>query len=147
MSVSGAGLFGGKTGTSPQVVSQTRRNFTTNLFVDPVDYRWMNTHSDKPNVRVQVSGIPSACNTDCTYEFIDIVPTVTSMSLSGEIVAFTLSNTGSLTSTVNDTTVMIDGKVCSITNKMMPLNAFECYLPVNTDSTPILTAGDHMPTI
>mgnify|MGYP006940528931 FL=1 len=63
---SNSGLLGGKNGTTPQVVAATRRNFTTNLFVDPIDYRWMNTYSSKPNVRVTVSDIPSACNTDCT---------------------------------------------------------------------------------
>lgn len=69
MIVSGAKLLGGKPGTTPQIIASTRRDFTTNLFVDPVDYRWMATYTDKPNVRVTVSDIPSACNTDCSYTF------------------------------------------------------------------------------
>ena len=57
----GAGLLGGKTGTAPLIVANTRRNYNSNLFVDPVDYRWMRTYSNKPNVRVTVKDIPSAC--------------------------------------------------------------------------------------
>ena len=52
--LSGAKLLGGKAGTTPQAIAATRRQFNTNFFVDPVDYRWMKTYSDKPNVIVTV---------------------------------------------------------------------------------------------
>jgi len=62
--------MGGKSGTSPSITFSTRREYSTNLLVDPIDYRWMKTYSDKANVMVKVNGIDSACNTDCRYTFL-----------------------------------------------------------------------------
>ena len=110
---SNSGLLGGKNGTTPQVVAATRRNFTTNLFVDPIDYRWMNTYSSKPNVRVTVSDIPSACNTDCTYTFLTNVPVVNSSSLNGNILSLTLTDPGSLNAALTAITVTVDNQSCT----------------------------------
>ncbi len=57
------GLTGGA--SKPTVVAATRREYSGNSFVNPIDYRWMKTPSDKPNVQVMVKGIPSACNANC----------------------------------------------------------------------------------
>lgn len=73
----------------------------------------MRTYSDKPNVQVTVNGIPSACNTDCTYTFIESVPTLTALSLNGNTVTIGLTNPTSLTDDMTKVTVTIDGKTCS----------------------------------
>lgn len=41
----------------------------------------MSTYSSKPNVRVNVNSIPSACVGDCTYTFLDSIPIVTAASI------------------------------------------------------------------
>lgn len=143
--LSGAKLLGGKAGTTPQVVAATRRNFTTNFFVDPVDYRWMRTYSEKPNVRVTVSGVPSACNTDCTYTFVNSVPVVTGASLSGNTLSLTLTDPSVLNAPLSDITVTLDNQPC--TNLVGTMTSFTCDLPQNSDNTPILTAGDHLPAV
>lgn len=124
MAISNAGLLGGKVGTTPQAVAATRRNFTTNLFVDPIDYRWMNTYSNKPNVRITVSNIPSACNTDCTYTFLTNVPVVTSSSLSGNTLSLVLTDPGSLNSALTAITVTVDNQPC--VNLVGTMTSFTC---------------------
>lgn len=118
------GLLGGKTGTTPQAVAATRRNFSTNLFVDPIDYRWMRTFSNKPNVRVTVNDIPSACNTDCTYTFLTNVPVVNSSSLSGNILSLTLTDPGSLNAALSAISVTIDNQPCK--NLVGMMTSFTC---------------------
>jgi len=108
--ISNAGLSGGKTGTTPQAVAATRRNFSTNLFVDPIDYRWMRTFSNKPNVRVTVNDIPSACNTDCTYTFLSDVPTISSLSLSGSTLSIGITNSTPISASLNDIRVILDNQ-------------------------------------
>ena len=145
--VSGAGLLGGKAGTLPQILSATRRDFTTNLFVDSIDYRWMRTFSAKPNVRVTVSGIPSACNTDCTYDFLATVPTVTAASLTGAVLSLTLEDPAPLNAALTAITVFLDNQPCTgITGTM---TSFTCTLPTNPspNGTPKLTAGSHYPKV
>jgi hypothetical protein len=138
-------LTGGKTGTSPTIETTTRRPYSSNLFVDPVDYRWMKTHSSKPTVQVTVNGIPSACNTDCSYTFIDSVPALTALSMTGNTVSISLSDPSSLNAALDKLTVTIDNKPCiSLTGTMA---SFTCTLPQNPDNTPTLTAGKHYPTI
>jgi hypothetical protein len=143
--LSGAGLIGGKPGTTPTAVAATRREYNPNLFVDPMDYRWMRTYSDKPNVRVTVSGIPSACNTDCTYTFVNSVPVVTAASLSGYTLSLIISDPGSLNAPLSDITVLLDNQPC--TNLQGTMVSFTCDLPKNSDDTPILTAGSHYPVV
>jgi hypothetical protein len=107
----------------------------------------MQTYSDKANVRVTVSGIPSACNADCTYEFLPdaSVPTITAATLTGYTLSFTLLGTGSLTSTLKDFTITLDNQPC--TNLVGTLASFTCTLPKNADNTPILTAGTYFPIV
>jgi hypothetical protein len=143
--VSAAGLIGGRTGTTPEILSATRRNFSTNLFVDPIDYRWMRTFSDKPNVRVTVDGIPSACNSDCTYTFLSDVPTITSLSRTGASLTIGITSATLITATLNDLTVTLDGQICG--NLIGTVDSFTCDLPKNADNTPILTAGSYYPQV
>lgn len=124
MVISNAGLFGGRAGTTPQAVAATRRNFSTNLFVDPIDYRWMRTYSNKPNVRVTVNDIPSACNADCTYTFLTSVPVVNSSSLNGNTLALTLTDPGSLNAVLSTITVTVDNQPC--TNLVGTMTSFTC---------------------
>lgn len=108
LAASGAGLRGGKSGATPQITAVTRRNFNTNLFVDPIDYRWMATYSDKPSVRVTVSGIPSACNADCSYTFVDNVPILTAATLSTNVMSLTISDPANLNAPLSAITVTLD---------------------------------------
>lgn len=145
MALSNAGLLGGKTGTTPQAVAATRRNFSTNLFVDPIDYRWMRTYSNKPNVRVTVNDIPSACNNDCTYTFVSDVPTITALSLSGSSLSIEITSSAPISAGLNDISVTLDGQLCA--NLTGTVNSFACDLPTNPDNTPVLTAGSHYPQV
>lgn len=145
MVVSGAGLSGGSSLSTPQIVATTRREYNSNLFVDPIDYRWMKTFSDKPNVQVTVNGIPSACNTDCRYTFLEGVPVVGAASLYGSTLSITLANITGVTSNLNDIKVTLDNQACN--DLAGTVSSFTCSLPMNPDSTPILTAGSHFPVI
>jgi hypothetical protein len=105
----------------------------------------MVTYSDKPNVRVTVSGIPSACNADCTYTFLNNVPTITALSLSGYKLSFTINDPSSLNPPLNDLTIILNNQKC--TNLIGTFSSFTCDLPINTDNTPILVAGTYLPSV
>lgn len=143
--VDGSKLMGGKPGTTPQIFASTRRNFNTNLFVDPVDYRWMKTYTDKPSVIVTVDDIPSACNTNCTYTFLNAVPVVQSATLTGFTLSLVLNDPGNLNAALSAITVTLDNQPC--TNLVGTMTGFDCTLPKNSDNTPILTAGSHIPRV
>jgi len=52
----------------------------------------MKTYSDKPNVRVTVAGLQSACNTNCRYTFNTVIPTLNALSVAGNIVTIGLTD-------------------------------------------------------
>ena len=138
--------MGGKASTSPIITFSTRREYSTNLFVDPIDYRWMRTYSDKPNIMVKVNEIDSACNTDCRYTFLQQVPTVTNVELDGYTLSMTLTNPQSINLPLDQISVFLDNQPCiSLTGT---LTSFTCELPYNEeDISPILSAGSHYPVI
>ena len=84
----------------------------------------MRTYSNKPNVRVTVNDIPSACNTDCTYTFLTSVPVVNSSSLSGNTLSLTLTDPGSLNAALSTITVTLDNQPC--TNLVGTMTSFTC---------------------
>lgn len=143
--LSNAGLIGGRAGSTPEITPFTRRNYNSNLFVDPIDYRWMRTFSNKPNVRVTVSDIPSSCNTDCTYTFLTDLPILTSLSLSGYTLSLGLTSSTPISATLSDLIITLDNQLC--TNLIGTIDSFTCDLPFNSDNTPILTAGSHYPNV
>ena len=138
-------LTGGKAGQIPNITTSTRRNYTSNLFVDPMDYRWMRTPSDKPSVIVNVNGIESACNGDCSYTFVDNLPIVTGVNLTGSTLNVNVSDPDSTITSLNLLTVTVDGQNC--VNFTGTTTNFNCKLPTNSDNSPILTAGAHLPVV
>lgn len=111
----------------------------------------MKTYSNKPNVLVTVKGIPSACNTDCSYEFKTdtAIPKLTSLSLTGNTVTIGLTDPTDLASLATPFslfTITIDQQPCQNINGL--LSSFTCTLQKNADgTTPILRAGQHYPDI
>lgn len=107
----------------------------------------MNTYSSKPNVRVTVNGIPSACNTDCTYDFISTVPKVTAATLSGYNLSLILTDPNGLNANLTRVTVTLDDQPCKISNLTQTMTNFTCSLPSNPDGSAILRAGDYLPVV
>jgi hypothetical protein len=143
--VIGSSLTGGRPGTEVSIVAKTRRPYSTNLFVDPIDYRWMRTYANLPTVQVTVNRIQSACNTDCRYRFLDQVPELQTVSLSSNILSVTLSDPLSLNAPLTNVTITLAGQPCiepygNMTN-------FTCRLPKNPNNAVLLTAGSHYPVI
>lgn len=64
-SVSYSGLTGGA--TSPTATITVRRPYSTAITFNPIDYRFLNTYSNKPNVLVSTNGVPAICTADCSY--------------------------------------------------------------------------------
>ena len=107
----------------------------------------MNTYSAKPNVRVTVNGIPSACNTDCTYDFLSSVPKVTAATLSGYTLSLILTDPVPLNANLSKVTVTLDGQPCKILDLTKTMTNFSCILPNNTDGSAVLRAGDYFPVV
>lgn len=70
MATNAANLVGGI--TSPVVITRTIREYSTSIVFEPVDYRFLNTVSDSPNVLVNVNEIPAVCLANCSYSFLDL---------------------------------------------------------------------------
>jgi hypothetical protein len=68
ITVSGAGLSGGSTG-SPEIQASVRRTYSSSITFNPVDYRFLGVPSASPNVQVKVNDMPSVCTGDCQYAF------------------------------------------------------------------------------
>ena len=67
--VSGAGLFGGKDGTSPTITFFETRKYSERLLFNPIDENFMFAANSTPNVLVTVNGLLSACVGDCQMTF------------------------------------------------------------------------------
>lgn len=104
----------------------------------------MTTYATKPSVRVTVAGIPSACNADCSYDFITSVPSVTAAAITS-VSQLTLTVTNPGTAVLADLTVTLDGQTC--VNLTGTFASFACKLPVNADLTPVLRAGSYLPVV
>lgn len=61
------GLSGGV--GSPSIVVNTRRNYSSNVLFNPIDYRFLSLPSSTANVIVKTNGVPSICTGDCSYAF------------------------------------------------------------------------------
>eukprot|EP00919_Chromeraceae_sp_WS-2016_P042424 GHVR01101009.1.p1 GENE.GHVR01101009.1~~GHVR01101009.1.p1 ORF type:complete len:142 (-),score=7.56 GHVR01101009.1:8247-8672(-) len=105
----------------------------------------MYMNANAPNAIVTVNDLQSACLTDCSYTFISNVPEISSLSLSGSVLSLAFSSS-TMSFTLSDTTVSFDNQECTV-NTGGALAGFTCQLTNNTDGTPILCAGDHMPSV
>lgn len=66
---------------SAKVVASTRRNYSSNFLVDPLDYRWMKTYSSNMNILITVNNITAICKNNCTYQFLNQIPVLKNVSL------------------------------------------------------------------
>jgi hypothetical protein len=106
----------------------------------------MSTYSSKPNFKVTVNNIPSACNGDCSYTFLSSVPILTAASIVNiNELQLSVTNPSNIVIPLTDLTVVMDGKIC--VNLTGTLASFTCKLPKNLDNTPVLTAGDYLPVV
>jgi hypothetical protein len=64
--VSSALMSGGLTSS---ISAFTRRNYSSNVAIDPLDYRFLNTYSNSTNIQVTTNKIPAICNGSCAYTF------------------------------------------------------------------------------
>lgn len=82
---------------------------------------------------------------DCSYTYLTNVPLLTAASRSGSVVTLTLTDPGQLQYTLSDVTININGSPCTIITPSDPISSFTCQLPINTDSSPVVVAGDYLP--
>lgn len=65
--MSGAGLAGGS--NTPTVSATTRRDYSSNIIFDPIDFRFLTIPSSASNIQITTNGIPSVCIGNCQYSF------------------------------------------------------------------------------
>lgn len=72
------------TGANPRFEATTIAAFGENLFFEPIPQEMLYTAATRPQVLVNVNGIPAACaNLNCDYMYVDSTALITSQSLSG----------------------------------------------------------------
>lgn len=140
-------LIGGVAGTTPQVYSIQIRAYNSNLLVNPIDYPFLSTPSNMPNVLVSVNSVPSVCLGSCTYTFLLNSPQVTAASISGPTVTLTLTDPMPIGYNLSDVTITIAGQPCTISNLASPISSFTCQLPTNSDGTANIAAGSYFPVV
>ncbi len=134
-------LSGGS--TTPTIALTVRRAYSTAITFSPIDYRFLSTYSDKPNVLVSTNGIPAICMGNCGYTFIDNVK-ITALSRSGSTLSMTL--TTNLAIDISSIKITVQKKPCTI-NGGSTLTALTCTLATNQDGSPLLTAGTFIPQV
>ena len=93
-----------------------------------------------PQVQVISNDILAACEGDCSYTFITNTPEVTAQSLSGSIVTIQMSDPQNWAYDTSVLSIKLDGQTCTVASGTF--TSFTCQMPTNTDSSPVLTAGD-----
>jgi hypothetical protein len=145
VTVNGAGLSGGM--TSPTINVIVRRPYSSSITFDPVDYRFLNTYSAQPNVQVSTNGIPAICSGNCGYAFKDVF-NISSLSLNGSTISLALiTSPSNLTINLTSIGIWVQNLPCPIDASATSITALTCTLPTNADLTPILIAGDVIPTV
>lgn len=91
--------------------------------------------------------MPSICTGDCSYSFITNLPILTSASISNSVLTLSLTDPTLIKFSISDVTVTLNKQACTIMNGSIAISNFQCQLPKNSDSTPILTAGTFYPVI
>lgn len=72
------------TGNNVQLLATTLREYGANLFFEPVPMEMLYTAVTKPQILVNVEGMPAACaNLNCDYLYVDSTAQVTGQSLAG----------------------------------------------------------------
>jgi hypothetical protein len=104
--INAASLSGGI--TSPQVTHTVLRNYTGSVVFEPVDYRFINTADEQPNVLVTVNEIPAVCVTNCSYNFIDMFKII-NMSMVGAKLVLIATKPAALNVTAGQIKVKIAG--------------------------------------
>lgn len=138
-------LFGGVSGTTPQITATEIRAYSSDILIGAIDYPFLSTPSPTYNVLIKVNGVPSVCLGTCTYTYISSSPQLTSASISSSTLTLSLTDPAVINYSLKDTTVTLAGQLCTIGDTTQPISNFQCSLPANTDSTPIITAGSYTP--
>ena len=142
LTTNAAFLTGGA--ASPSINSFTRRSYSPSIVFSPIDYRFLNTFSNSINVQVKTNGVPAICNGSCSYAF-DTYSEITSLSYTGSRLSLSLSNPNVLFN-ISSLSVSVGGMPCTIDNSTTTAS-LGCDLQNNTDNTPILVAGQLIPTV
>ncbi len=143
VTVNGVSLSGGT--TSPTIQHFVRRSYSSSITFEPIDFRFLNTYSNAPNVLVTTNGVPSICTGSCGYTFTNYI-TVTSLSQSGSTLSLAMTSAANITIAMSSITILVQGLPCAI-NPSSTLSAITCSLTTNGDGTPQLVAGTFLPSV
>jgi hypothetical protein len=135
---SASGLSG--SAAPPTLIWRTRRNYSSHVLFNPVDYRFLSTPSADPSVVVYTNGAPSVCAGNCAYNFA-LYSEVTSLSRNGTVLDFAISDPTSLNFTASQVRVTVQGQAC-IVDTSKPISGLTCQLPTNNDSSLALVASN-----
>ena len=138
-----AGLTGGV--GSPTVTNTVRRAYSPRITFSPVDYRFLNTASNKINVLVNTNGMPSICTGNCEYAFFDRFR-ASSLTRTGTTLSLSISNPTSVAVTESSVSILVQGLPCTLTGTF-DLSSITCTLTKNSDNTALLVAGNVAPLI
>lgn len=106
--MSSVGLSGGSSSSSPTVTSINRRNYSSNLLVEPVDYRYLQTDASGINVHVKTNDIPSICTGNCAYSF-NTYTEITTLSKAADVLTVALSDPTTVNFALNTITITVGG--------------------------------------
>jgi len=128
-----------------QVSTETFRNYSSNLLVDPIDYRWMYTYSNQPNVLVTVNGILAVGKGNSSYVFINQIPVLTVLLLNGNILNIELTDPQLLNANLSQISVTVGNENCI--NIIGIMTNFTCQLSTYSNGTLTLSVGIYYPVI
>ena len=144
-------VTGGPVENPVQIQNEVFLEATNDMFSPSIPSELLFSISEKPQIRVKVNNIYAACpKNKCDYEIIDEsqIPIIDSFSLNQAELNITLDQAYEnleyldiiIAKNIN---VEFGGSKCIVDSVELPL--ISCNLPINTDDTPIIEAGNHVP--
>lgn len=110
---------------------------------NPVSENFLFTASSVSGAIVKVNGLPSVCNGDCSYSFIENPPLITSQTkdANGATIAITISDPLNSNYPTSSLTVNIDNQPCTF--RSGTFSSFTCILPINQNGLSTIRAGSY----
>jgi hypothetical protein len=122
---------------------ETVREYGKNLLFEPIPFEMLKTYETKPQVIVNVNGLPAVChNVTCDFTYGPNVGEVTAFTFDAASKKVSITGTDLPTKAEDIQVIMYAMSKCKVDGTKMPGTSLECTLerePTCGDHTPVVT--------
>lgn len=130
------------TGQDVKFIAQTVTPYGSNLFYEPIPFEMLKTYETKPQVIVNVNGLPAVChNLTCDFTYTAAVGQVTAASFDESTKKVVIAGTELPSKLADIQSVYFALTECQVDESTLSSENVECTLALDP------TCGDHLPII